>query len=110
MQKSQPSAIILISPQRPVRKSKRAKEQTLEVVLGRAKIRGTPVPPADVGSSGLIVDGVCRWSAKSAVSGTLDASAIPVIRWDTLIAGNRNGGWTSMQLASMGAWEKWMDC
>ena len=60
--------------------SARAKEQTLEVALSRAKIRGTPVPPADVGSSGLMANGVCNSSAKSAVSGTLDASAAPVIR------------------------------
>ena len=61
----------------------RAKEQTLEVALARAKISGTPVPPADVGSSGLTVDAVCYSSAKSKVSGALDASAIPVIRYDT---------------------------
>ena len=60
--------------------SVRAQEQSLEVAFGRAKTSGTPVSPADVGSSGLIVDGVCYSSAKSVVSGALDASAIPVIR------------------------------
>ena len=64
--------------------SVRAKEQTLEVALGRAKFSGTPVPSADVGGSGLTVDEVWYSSAKSAVSGALDASAIPVLRWDTL--------------------------
>lgn len=62
----------------------RAQEQSLEVALGRAKISGTPVPPADVGRSGLIVDGVCYSSAKSVVSGALDASARPVIEQDIL--------------------------